>query len=251
MGRRFGPFDADRHRAHPVKPGDPNVLLLETVAGQLGDGLREALVFVGGAVVGLLITDPAAPSVRPTEDVDLIVQTLALSDYRAVEQRLSERGFTHDLSADAPICRWRIGSVAVDVMPTLESVLGFANRWYPLAIASAQRVTLPSATPIRRISAPAFIATKLEAFDGRGQRDHLFSHDLGDVISVVDGRETLLPECRSAPDELKTYLARRWTDLLNTPSFIEALPGHLPGDSASQQRLPDLLEKLRELACLR
>lgn len=44
-----------------MKPGDPNVLLLETVARQLGDGLREALVFVGGAVVGLLITDPAAP----------------------------------------------------------------------------------------------------------------------------------------------------------------------------------------------
>ena len=93
-----------------MKPGDPNVLLLETVARQLDEELREALVFVGGAVVGLLITDPAAPSVRPTEDVDLIVQTLALADYRAIERRLIEQGFTHDLSADAPICRWRAGT---------------------------------------------------------------------------------------------------------------------------------------------
>jgi len=233
-----------------MKPGDPNVLLLETVAQHLGDDLREALVFVGGAVVGLLVTDPAAPSVRPTEDVDLIVQTLALADYRAVERSLLERGFTHDLSADAPICRWRIGPVAVDVMPTLESVLGFANRWYPLAIDSAERVDLPSRTPIRLISAPAFIATKLEAFDGRGQRDHLFSHDLGDAISVIDGRDVLLSECHQAPGELKAYLSRRWTDLLNTPAFLEALPGHLPGDSASQQRLPDLLDKLGGLARL-
>jgi hypothetical protein len=233
-----------------MKPGDPNVLLLETVARQLDEELREALVFVGGAVVGLLITDPAAPSVRPTEDVDLIVQTLALADYRAIERRLIEQGFTHDLSADAPICRWRIGPVAVDVMPTLESVLGFANRWYPLAIDSAQRVTLPSRTPIRLIAAPAFIATKLDAFDGRGQGDHLFSHDLGDAISVIDGRDALLSECRSAPDELRTYLSRRWADLLNTPSFLEALPGHLPGDGASQQRLPELLDKLGGLARL-
>ena len=35
------------------------------------------------------------------------------------------------------------------------------------------------------------MATKLVAFDGRGQGDFLFSHD-GDVISVVDGRESLV-----------------------------------------------------------
>jgi hypothetical protein len=38
--------------------------------------------------------------------------------------------------------------------------------------------------------------------------------------------------------------------LLATPAFIDALPGHLPGDAASQARVPDLEDKLRALARL-
>jgi hypothetical protein len=33
-------------------------------------------------------------------------------------------------------------------------------------------------------------------------------------------------------------------------TFCEALPCHLPGDAASQQRLPDLHRKLEQLAAL-
>lgn len=54
-----------------MNPNDPNVQMLDVVAQRLGDELSSRLVFVGGAVAGLLITDPAQPSIRPTEDVDL------------------------------------------------------------------------------------------------------------------------------------------------------------------------------------
>ncbi len=53
-----------------LNPNDPNVVLLELVASRLGEALRSELVFVGGAVAGLLVTDPAMPAIRPTEDVD-------------------------------------------------------------------------------------------------------------------------------------------------------------------------------------
>ncbi|WP_168734200.1 hypothetical protein [Pseudothauera nasutitermitis] len=46
-----------------LNPNDPNVLLLELVASRFGDALRAELVFVGGAVTGLLITDPAMPAI--------------------------------------------------------------------------------------------------------------------------------------------------------------------------------------------
>lgn len=49
-----------------MNPNDPNVMMLEIVAARLGPALRERLVFVGGAVAGLLITDPAMPAIRPT-----------------------------------------------------------------------------------------------------------------------------------------------------------------------------------------
>ena len=233
-----------------MNPNDPNVVLLELVADRLGEGLRDEFVFVGGAVAGLLITDPALPAIRPTEDVDLIVHAAVLADYHRVEQALRERGFVQDMTPAAPICRWRVGSVAVDVMPTLDKILGFSNRWYPLALQTAQPAILPTGTVIRLVPAPVFLATKLEAFSGRGNNDYLFSHDLGDLVSVLDGRDALVDECRASPQELRGYLSERFTGLLTSPAFIESLPGHLPGDAASQERAPELEEKLRRLAQL-
>jgi predicted nucleotidyltransferase len=233
-----------------VNSNDPNVVLLEVVAGHLDDALREQFVFIGGAVAGLLITDPAMPAIRPTDDVDMVVHVAALHEYHAIEHALTERGFKRDMSRDAPVCRWRIGEVALDVMPTIESVLGFSNRWYPLAIETARPVMLPSGVNIRLIQPPEFIATKLEAFAGRGNGDYLASHDLGDLLAVVDGRETLLEECRFCDASLKAYLRDWFARLLVTPRFMEALAGHLPGDAASQERIPDLELKLHALAQL-
>lgn len=233
-----------------MNPNDPNVVMMELVAERLGATLREELVFVGGAVAGLLITDPGQPAIRPTEDVDLIVHTTVRANFHRVETLLRQQGFSNDLRPDAPICRWHIGAVIVDVMPTLPEILGFANRWHPLALTSASSVTLPSSTVVRVVTAPVFLATKLEAFANRGQNDFLFSHDLGDIISVIDGRDELVAECQSADAALKHYLRERFVTLMATPAFVEALPGHLPGDAASQERLPDLEEKLRQLAHL-
>lgn len=233
-----------------MNANDPNVALLEVVAERLGEDLRDEMVFVGGAVAGLLITDPAMPAIRPTDDVDLVCRAVVLGDYHRVETALRARGFVQDMRPEAPICRWQVGPVVVDVMPPLEEILGFANRWYPLALETAVGVELPSGRAIRLIAAPVFLATKLEAFAGRGQGDFLFSHDLGDLIAVVDGREVLLEECRASPQALRAYLAERLQALLAQPAFRDAMPGHLPGDAASQERLPELLEKLRHLAGL-
>lgn len=95
-----------------------------------------------------------------------------------------------------------------------------------------------------------FVATKFEAFAGRGNNDFLFSHDLGDLIAVVDGRESLLAECQASDVQLKGYLRDRFAALLKNAAFRQALPGHLPPDRASQARLPDLEDKLHALANL-
>lgn len=72
-------------------------------------------------------------------------------------------------------------------MPVDEHVLGFSNRWYPAAIEAAQ--TLEIAEHDVRVVIPAlFIATKLEAFHGRGDGDVVSSHDLEDIVAVLDGR---------------------------------------------------------------
>jgi len=184
---------------------DPNLPLLESVVKALGP-LCQQFVFVGGCVTGLLITETAAPPVRVTKDVDAIVEILSLTEYHALERQLESGGFRHDRSPDAPICRWIVGSALLDVMPTDESVLGFGNRWYAEAIHTAVQVSLPSGRKIRLISPPTFLGTKLEAFYGRGAGDFLASHDLEDIITVVDGRPELSKEIREAPLQLREYL---------------------------------------------
>jgi hypothetical protein len=126
----------------------------------------------------------------------------------------------HDVSPPAPIGRWRIGSVAVDGMPALEITLGFPNPWYPLALGTATRVPLPSGREFGWVAAPVFLATKLEALDGRGNADDLSSHDRGDRVAVVDESSELLGECRQRPAAPRACLGRRLTGLLATPCAI-------------------------------
>ena len=74
------------------------------------------------------------------------------------------------------------------------------------------------------------------------------SHDLEDIITIIDGRVPLLDEARATPPELREYLAKEMRALIEAPDFMDALPGHLPGDAASQAKLPRLIEKLHLLA---
>ncbi len=233
-----------------MNPNDPNVALLERAAEQLGEALLDHLVFVGGAVAGVLITDPAMPDIRPTQDVDVICRVIARSDYHQLGMQLRRRGFQEDSRPGAPLCRWCSDDLVLDLMPTQGEILGFSNRWYPLALDTAQLQGLPSGRFIRIVTAPVFVATKLEAFRSRGQGNFLFSHDLEDLMAVVDGRASLLEECRLSPPELRNDLAEQFNNLLNTAAFIDALPAFLPPDQASQQRLPDLLKTLRAITAL-
>jgi len=226
---------------------DPNVAKLQLVANALG-ALREQMVFVGGCAVGLLITDEAAAPVRTTLDVDLVVSVSALSAYHGLEKQLSTLGFKRDMTADAPICRWRYRGLEVDVMPTDPRILGFANRWYPLAVSSAQSFKLPDGGGIRLIAAPVFVATKFEAHADRGASDLLASHDLEDIVNVIDGRPSLLDEIAASPRGLREYLAQRCGTLLSTPLFAEYLPGLIAPGEDQADRTQLVYERIRAIA---
>ncbi len=193
-----------------MNPNDPNVSLLARAVEQLGEALLEQLVFVGGAVAGVLITDPEMPKIRPNQDVDVICRVIARSDYHQLGSQLRQRGFQEDSRPGAPLCRCCTDDLVLDLMPTQGEILGFSNRWYPLALDTAQQRRLPSVHSIRIVTAPVFLATKLETFRGRGQGNFLFSHDLEDLMAVVDGRASLLEECRLSPPELRNDLAAQF-----------------------------------------
>ena len=203
--------------------------------------------FLSAAARRACCSPSRADRIRPTLDVDLVVEVTTSHDFHAFEARLRKRGFTNDMTANAPICRYVCEAVTVDVMPSNATALGFGNRWYPLAVRTAQSFALSDDCVIRLIHAPVFIATKLEAFKDRGGGDYLLSHDLEDITAVLDGRPELIEEITRADADLRQYLAAEFSTLLTRAAYVEALPGHLPADRASQARLPQLLKTVETI----
>ncbi len=229
---------------------NPNIEILMLAVERLG-ALAEEMVFLGGCATGLLLTDPAAPPIRETRDVDAIVQVGSFADYHQLSERLRRQGFHEDTSEDAPICRWVADGVILDVMPTDRAILGFGNRWYVRAMANAVVVALPSGTYIRMVSAPYFRATKLAAFEGRGNGDYQMSHDMEDIIAVLDGRPEITEEVMQAGAELAQELGARFWVMLGHPRFVDAVAGHMPTDVASQGRVPLIMRRIEMLAAAR
>jgi predicted nucleotidyltransferase len=224
---------------------NPNLARLALAAEKLEPLLGE-IAFVGGCVTGLLLSDPAASPVRPTLDVDAIVAASSYTNFSFLESRLRELGFRQPHSEGTPICRWISGDLILDLMPTDPSILGFSNRWYRPALENAQRTDIGK-YEVRVITAPYFLATKLEAFHGRGDKDYRMSHDLEDIITVIDGRPELVDEVHLAAADLQKYLSDEFRNLLSNQDFLEALPGHLLPDSASQQRIGLVVERVKKI----
>lgn len=226
---------------------NPNLQILELAVQRLGL-LADDMVFLGGCATGLLINDMAAPPIRITRDVDVITELASLADYYRLSTQLRDHGFKEDQSDGAPICRWVADGVILDVMPTKPEILGFANEWYQQALAAAQVLELPSSRPIRMVTGPYFLATKLTAFADRGRGDHVTSHDMEDIVAVLDGRLEIVDEVRNCQPALRNFLSDRFTGLIEDRGFRDALPGHLPGDQANQQRLPIVVERIKAIA---
>jgi hypothetical protein len=181
------------------------------------------------------------------KDVDAIVDVTSYAEYAALSERLRELGLIDDKSEGAPLCRWRHGAFIIDVMPVEKEVLGFSNRWYPAAIDSAQTLSVAD-SQIRVVTPVYFVATKLEAFHGRGAKDVTLSHDLEDIVTVVDGREKIVGEIAGADTDVRRYIASEIAVLLENLEFVEALSGFLLPDAANQARRSLLEQRLRAIA---
>lgn len=228
---------------------NPNYQLLIDAAKLLKPMLGE-LVFVGGCSTGLLITDKAAADVRPTLDVDAIAEITSYVGYIALSERLKKLGFREDTREGAPRCRWRQNTTTLDVMPVDGTLFGFRNAWYGPAVKTAEIRELEPGLEILVVNSVYFCASKLEAFGDRGRSDYLGSRDLEDVVAVVDGRPELLAEVRGAETDVRSYIAHELRKLYDTREFQDALPGHLPPDAASQERIGTVLARIEAIVSL-
>jgi hypothetical protein len=199
---------------------------------------------------------PSSPSirsrggadVRPTIDVDCIVDVTTLGAYYAFIARLRSLGFETCTDEDAPLCRLVVSGIRVDVMGSADTALGPTNRWYADAIATAETHAVACGVEVLAISPIYFVATKLEAFRSRGGGDYLESHDLEDVLTVIAGLPSLRADVELAGSVVARTVRGELSLLAAREPFLEAIWGHFEGDGAGRARAASVVAWLRTIA---
>jgi len=82
-----------------------------------------------------------------------------------------------------------------------------------------------------------FCATKLEAFGVEVKGDYLSSHDLEELISVVDGRLELVDEMQVAPEKSRLHPLSKSRTCSTSDLLVDALPA-LPSSGCADHHSP-------------
>jgi predicted nucleotidyltransferase len=203
-----------------------NIVRIKAVA-QILKGLGQLYVFVGGATVSLYASIPEqATAIRPTDDVDVVVELATYNGYAAIDERLRTLGFVNDAESRV-ICRYRVQGIIVDVMPTNDTALGFSNRWYPDGFKSAVTFNIDPKTTILIFSLPYFLASKWEAHKSRGGKDLRASKDFEDMVYVWEYCKDFDQQLLNGPAEVIKYFRKEFVGIINTDEFEEAIYSHM------------------------
>ncbi len=192
------------------------------------------------------MTDPAAAEARFTEDVDITSFTSSLTEFYKVEDKLRALGFVNKMGGGDPICRWTIKGTIVDIMPSNISLLGFNTKWYADAIKNSVEFEIEKGTKIKLISAPYFIATKIDASIDRAEGDY-FHKDFEDIITVIDGREEVLAEYSSSPQSVRIFIAEWFEELLKKDAVNKLIESHLTTQLSGKGRVEFVIQRIRAL----
>jgi len=222
---------------------DTNITMLQTVANGLGE-LKEDMVFVGGSVAELYVDNPAASDIRPTLDVDCVIELRSRIEHARLEDALRAKRFTNDTSQGAPICRWIYRDIKVDVMPTHPDVSGFANRWYEDGVTNKISKILPDGQEIFVFPVEYYVAAKFEAHKDRGSNDLRQSHDFEDIIYIFDNCPDILENIQNANEDVKRYLKQECRTLLANDNLTEGIETALPYGSGEEST--DIIMELIE-----
>lgn len=226
-----------------------NIEMLQLVAHGLTK-MKDEVVFIGGSVAELYAHDPELSDIRTTLDVDCIIEISSYMEYSVLEEELRALGFQNDRTPNAPICRKIYRGVVVDIMPTNQDILGFTNIWYQEGIKHKIKKALPNATTIYVLPVEYYIATKFAALENRGGRDIRGSHDLEDIVYIMDNVLELQNSIiQSKNNHLRTYLKEQCAKLLQNNNIREIIYSSLPYLS-EEERVDMILDIIKSIASL-
>lgn len=207
-----------------LKNNTINLEVIRKIAVALG-AMNEQVVYVGGATVSLYINDPAADDVRPTKDLDISLAIASLGELEVIRKQLIRKGFKQ-LPEDDIICRFRYEDIKVDVMSTKAVGWAPANPWFASGFAQKEIIEIED-QKIQILPLPYFLASKFSAFNDRGAIDPRTSHDLEDIVYVLDNRMDIVEKLAKVPDDVRSYLADQLQRILDNRVMQEAILGNL------------------------
>jgi len=219
-----------------------NIAVVAEIARALGI-LKEQMIFVGGSIISLYTDDPAADEIRPTADIDMTISVLNYTNWVELQEKMLRLGFSPD--PEAPhINRLLFKQIPVDVIPMEDGIIGASNRWYKVGQNHILEKEIEHET-IKIFSAPIYLATKFETFNGRGG-DYRMSHDFEDIIYVLDNRIKIVEEISKTDKEALEFLQLELQKIIESPFSEEYLSAHIHPLMIAD-RYPLLVEKIDQI----
>jgi hypothetical protein len=200
-----------------------NIAVVAEIAKALQE-VKNQMVFVGGAVISLYTDDPAADEIRPTGDIDMTVKIMNYSSWVTLQERLSELNIHPDPYGHA-ICSYKYNDIPVDIMPSEDGPIGPTNKWYKLGFDDLKLVKALD-EEIQILPAPCFLATKFEAYKSRGT-DYRTSHDIEDIIYIIDNRIHIVDEISVSKIEIIQFLQEEINKIIDCGLLDEVLSAHI------------------------
>jgi predicted nucleotidyltransferase len=192
-------------------------------AATLLKDLNEHVVYVGGRIVGLLITDLIEDDIRPTYDIDVAVNldTTDIVAHYSLQKKLEKLGFKPEGNIN---CRYILNDFMIDVMYTDGTLQGINSNWYKPGFDNVIEIRIKD-KQIKILNAIYFIATKLEAFTDRAYKnnDYWDCKDLEDIINIINGRPELLVELMSSPQDVVQFISGYFKKLVEDPKWLDAI----------------------------
>lgn len=217
---------------------------ITSVAEALGE-LNNEVVYVGGAAVSLYVPADKTAQVRPTVDVDVVVELASYSEYAILYEQLTAKGFVQS-HEDTVICRFRLQRLIVDIMSTQDIGMGIPNQWYVNGFKTARWHEINPSTSIRIFTPAYFLATKFNAYFDRGWQDPYASKDLEDIIFLIDNCLHLAASVTISDDLLRTGLNAYAQRLNQHRNLTDLILGHLSGQHQTE-RLRRVVNFIRDL----
>ena len=115
--------------------------------------------------------------------------------------------------------------IPVDIMAAEDSPLGPTNKWFKVGFSDLWKVKI-KAQEISILKAPCYLATKFEAFNNRGL-DYRTSHDMEDIIYIIDNRINIVKEIEDSPILIKEFIKSELNKIIDKSLLNEILQAHI------------------------